>query len=77
MKHCLNMVNKRWFSLERKYDGGNGSPKNKIYSADLRPEYCQIHVDLTKGEQCLQIFSKGGKDSTQDRKGVHRYTSPA
>ncbi|EWG48371.1 hypothetical protein FVEG_08168 [Fusarium verticillioides 7600] len=30
-------------------------------------EYCQIHVDPSKGDQCLQIFSKSGKDSTEDR----------
>jgi DNA ligase-4 len=34
-------------------------------------EYCQIHIDLSKGEQCIQIFSKSGKDSTQDRVQLH------
>ncbi|KAK2067895.1 hypothetical protein P8C59_001596 [Phyllachora maydis] len=34
-------------------------------------EYCQIHVDLRKPRDCIQIFSKSGKDSTQDRKGLH------
>lgn len=42
-------------SLERKYDG----------------EYCQIHIDITKGQDCIQIFSKSGKDSTLDRAGIH------
>lgn len=36
-------------------------------------EYCQIHVDLTKGRNgCIQIFSKSGKDSTLDRWRLHR-----
>ena len=54
IRHALNIVNGRTMSLERKYDG----------------EYCQIHVDLSKGDDCIQIFSKSGKDSTEDRKGI-------
>jgi DNA ligase 4 len=42
--------------VERKYDG----------------EYCQVHIDLSKGMDCIQIFSKSGKDSTVDRIGLHR-----
>ncbi|KAL0467089.1 ATP dependent DNA ligase [Neurospora intermedia] len=42
-------------SCEEKYDG----------------EYCQVHIDLSKGYDCIQIFSKSGKDSTQDRKALH------
>ncbi|KAL1862551.1 hypothetical protein Daus18300_008510 [Diaporthe australafricana] len=34
-------------------------------------EYCQIHIDLTKGANCIQVISKSGKDSTQDRKRLH------
>lgn len=34
-------------------------------------EYCQIHVDLTGGKPRVQIFSKGGKDSTEDRHKLH------
>ncbi|KAK1986621.1 ATP dependent DNA ligase domain-containing protein [Colletotrichum cereale] len=34
-------------------------------------EYCQIHIDLTKGFKCIQIFSKSGKDSTNDRAALH------
>ncbi|KAL7625078.1 hypothetical protein AAE478_004292 [Parahypoxylon ruwenzoriense] len=34
-------------------------------------EYCQIHIDLRK-PQSIQIFSKSGKDSTQDRVGLHK-----
>lgn len=33
-------------------------------------EYCEIHIDLEK-ERDLLIFSKNGKDATQDRKGLH------
>ncbi|KAJ6436555.1 DNA ligase 4 [Purpureocillium lavendulum] len=43
-------------SVERKYDG----------------EYCQIHVDLSNRESGIKIFSKGGRDSTRDRMGLHR-----
>ncbi|PFH58514.1 hypothetical protein XA68_13578 [Ophiocordyceps unilateralis] len=41
-------------SIERKIDG----------------EYCQIHIDATTRTPRLQIFSKSGKDSTEDRKGL-------
>ncbi|KAK3308766.1 uncharacterized protein B0T15DRAFT_483355 [Chaetomium strumarium] len=34
-------------------------------------EYCQIHVDLSKGYDCIQIFSKSGKDSTRGRIALH------
>ncbi|KAK4239681.1 hypothetical protein C8A03DRAFT_32283 [Achaetomium macrosporum] len=34
-------------------------------------EYCQIHIDLSKGYDCIQIFSKSGKDSTKDRIALH------
>ena len=54
VKHCHNMANGRRMSLERKYDG----------------EYCQIHVDLTDTENPVRIFSKSGKDSTDDRSGI-------
>ncbi|EDN02544.1 predicted protein [Histoplasma mississippiense (nom. inval.)] len=55
IKHCCKMAGKRTMSVERKYDG----------------EYCQIHVDLSKGSGCIQIFSKSGKNSTTDRVGIH------
>jgi len=44
-----------FMSVEKKVDG----------------EYCQIHVDLSKGRDCIQIFSKSGKDSTDDRARLH------
>ncbi|KAI1433373.1 hypothetical protein GGR50DRAFT_669390 [Xylaria sp. CBS 124048] len=34
-------------------------------------EYCQIHIDLSKPD-CIQIFSKSGKDSTKDRTNLHQ-----
>lgn len=55
VKQVVNMVNGRKMSIERKYDG----------------EYCQIHIDLSKGEHPIQIFSKSGKDSTRDREKLH------
>ncbi|KAK2796790.1 hypothetical protein FQN51_009014 [Onygenales sp. PD_10] len=55
IKHCCRMAGKRSMSVERKYDG----------------EYCQIHIDLSKQHNSIQIFSKSGKDSTVDRRGVH------
>ncbi|PTU21148.1 hypothetical protein P175DRAFT_0421149, partial [Aspergillus ochraceoroseus IBT 24754] len=56
IKHCCKMVGQRRMSVERKYDG----------------EYCQIHVDLSKYPNSIQLFSKSGKDSTADRSGIHQ-----
>lgn len=53
--NCLDMVSKRKWVLERKYDG----------------EYCEVHVQVnrsTEPAEWITIFSKGGKDSTTDRK---------
>ncbi|UKZ70545.1 uncharacterized protein TrAtP1_011525 [Trichoderma atroviride] len=36
--------------------------------AKVDGEYCQIHVDVSRGRRGVQIFSKSGKDSTEDRK---------
>jgi len=55
VKHAVSMIGNRSMSVERKYDG----------------EYCQIHVDVTRRDQQIQIFSKSGKDSTADRSGLH------
>ncbi|KAI9807105.1 MAG: hypothetical protein M1825_005822 [Sarcosagium campestre] len=54
IKHCVQMAAGRLMSMQRKYDG----------------EYCQVHIDLAKGRDCIQIFSKSGKDSTTDRRKV-------
>jgi DNA ligase-4 len=55
MANAVQMAGCQRWSVERKYDG----------------EYCEVHIDLDKGDKCIQIFSKSGKDSTSDRKGVH------
>jgi DNA ligase 4 len=56
IKHCMDMGRER-MSCEKKVDG----------------EYCQIHIDVSKGtsRQRIQIFSKSGKDSTEDRVNLH------
>ena len=56
VKHAVSVIDGRTMSIERKHDG----------------EYCQIHVDMSKGEHCIQLFSKSCKDSTSDRRGVHQ-----
>ncbi|RMY07093.1 hypothetical protein D0868_05524 [Hortaea werneckii] len=59
IEHCLNMMGPRQWVLERKYDG----------------EYCEIHIDQSLScdpAKCIKIFSKRGKDSTQDRRKLHR-----
>ncbi len=59
IKHCMTMGHGR-MSCERKMDG----------------EYAQIHIDLSKSlDNCIQIFSKSGKDSTKDRIKLHEYGS--
>jgi DNA ligase-4 len=30
-----------------------------------------VHIDLSKGRDCIKIFSKSGRDSTEDRTGIH------
>ena len=55
IQSCLKLLGPRRWSAERKYDG----------------EHCEIHIDISKGSQCIQIYSKSGKDSTQDRAAVH------
>ena len=49
------MVGKCRASVEQKYDG----------------EYCQVHVSVLAGTAELQIFSKTGRDSTEDRVDIH------
>ncbi|KAI1390976.1 uncharacterized protein F4822DRAFT_442178 [Hypoxylon trugodes] len=56
IKHCLDMGRGREISCEQKIDG----------------EYCQIHIDLSKRHSPIQIFSKSGKDSTEDRVNLHQ-----
>lgn len=56
ISHCLKMAGNEKWAMERKYDG----------------EYCEIHIDLSRETNCIQIFSKSGKDSTEDRRAVHQ-----
>ncbi|KAH8742208.1 hypothetical protein F5883DRAFT_440439 [Diaporthe sp. PMI_573] len=55
-------------SIKHCLEMGKGfmSVKNKMDG-----EYCQIHIDLSRGSDRIQIFSKSGKDSTQDKKKLH------
>ncbi|KAL9037613.1 MAG: hypothetical protein Q9214_005626, partial [Letrouitia sp. 1 TL-2023] len=55
VKQTFKLAGGRTMSVERKHDG----------------EYCQVHVDLSKGTKCIQLFSKSGKDSTNDRSRLH------
>lgn len=57
IEHCLRLVGSSCYSVEPKLDG----------------EYCQVHVDLSKGDKSLTIFSKSGKDSTDDKQDLHRF----
>ncbi|KAI4247334.1 MAG: hypothetical protein L6R42_009666, partial [Xanthoria sp. 1 TBL-2021] len=42
VKNVVKLAAGRKMSVEQKYDG----------------EYCQIHIDLAKGDDCIRIFSK-------------------
>ncbi|KAK0286673.1 hypothetical protein LTR35_002034 [Friedmanniomyces endolithicus] len=56
---CMQLLGSQKWVVERKYDG----------------EYCEIHIEQSKSTrplECIQIFSKSGKDSTVDRKGLHQ-----
>ncbi|KAF2230210.1 hypothetical protein EV356DRAFT_509256 [Viridothelium virens] len=55
IQNCLNIVGRRRWSAERKYDG----------------EYCEIHIDMSNESRPIQIYSKSGKDSTEDRSAIH------
>lgn len=54
LKHAVTLANRKAMTLERKYDG----------------EYCQIHVDLEKMPDHMKIFSKSGRNSTEDRQAI-------
>jgi hypothetical protein len=53
IKHCCQLVGHRKASVERKYDG----------------EYCQIHIQRRRAGDDINIFSKSGRNSTQDELG--------
>jgi DNA ligase-4 len=54
-RHCFQLVGKRAWAAEVKYDG----------------EYCEIHVNLDNAPNDIKIFSKNGKDATADREPLH------
>ncbi|KAH6689585.1 ATP dependent DNA ligase domain-containing protein [Plectosphaerella plurivora] len=47
------------------------SPARISCEKKMDGEYCQIHIDMTKRYDNIQIFSKSGKDSTMDRQELH------
>lgn len=51
IEHCLKLANGKRWGVERKYDG----------------EYCEVHVDLQDNLRPIKLFSKAGKDATEDR----------
>lgn len=53
INHCVKMAGCQEWMLEWKYDG----------------EYCQFHIDLGQKQNPIRVFSKSGKDSTEDRRG--------
>lgn len=55
LKHCIQLVGQRAWAAEVKYDG----------------EYCEIHIDLDRAPNHIQIYSKNGKDATADRRPLH------
>ncbi|POR36037.1 DNA ligase 4 [Tolypocladium paradoxum] len=66
----IKVGRQNWFkarSMKHCVDMGHGrmSVENKIDG-----EYCQIHVDAANDPPRIQIFSKSGKDSTEDRQGL-------
>ena len=59
-QHVVDHAKGRQMYMQRKYDG----------------EYCQIHINLSRGYKCITIYSKSGRDSTDDRVFIHRYVQP-
>ncbi|XWX02037.1 hypothetical protein V2A60_010069 [Cordyceps javanica] len=57
----------QWYkgrSIKHCIDMGSG---RMSVETKMDGEYCQIHVDMSKRQNKVQIFSKSGKDSTEDR----------
>ncbi|KAH7318466.1 hypothetical protein B0I35DRAFT_243254 [Stachybotrys elegans] len=66
----IKVGRQHWFkarSIKHCLDMGSG---RMSVESKLDGEYCQIHVDPSKGAGAIQIFSKSGKDSTEDRHAV-------
>ncbi|KAM4056452.1 ATP dependent DNA ligase [Hirsutella rhossiliensis] len=55
INHCCQLAGSRRMTVERKYDG----------------EYCQVHIGRSNSGTSIKIFSKSGRDSTNDRTGIH------
>jgi DNA ligase-4 len=69
-KHCFQLVGKRAWAAEVKYDGeycefasGDSLDVSLFYAGE-------IHVDLETAPNNIQIFSKNGKDATKDREAL-------
>ncbi|KAK0383586.1 hypothetical protein NLU13_9497 [Sarocladium strictum] len=70
-QHGIKVGRQPWLkarSIKHCLDMGHGkmSVEKKIDG-----EYCQIHIDLSNPRSPIQIFSKSGKDSTEDRRNLH------
>lgn len=71
----IKVGRQNWFkarSIKHRMNLGYGrmSIENKVDG-----EYCQVYVDATGQPPRIQIFSKSGKDSTEDRQGLHGYAA--
>lgn len=79
LKPCLGIKvgRQQWFkarSIKHCIDLGRG---RMMVQDKVDGEYCQIHVDATKRIDGIQIFSKSGKDSTEDRQALLGYEARA
>lgn len=75
VKHAAKRVMGKQVYMERKYDGGKNLHSFCLMGESLWffVEYCQVHIDLKKPwKERITIFSKSGRDSTEDRKGLHK-----
>ena len=55
IKHCCQLAGRRHISVERKYNS----------------KYYQVYIDLGKSKDCIKIFFKSRKDSTNDYIGLY------
>jgi DNA ligase 4 len=55
IKQCCQLAGQRRINVEQKYNS----------------KYCQIYIDRNKPKDCIQIFSKSRKDSTNDCIGLY------
>lgn len=69
----IKVGRQNWFkarSIKHCLDMGHG---RMCVESKMDGEYCQIHITLSTGGPNVQIFSKSGKDSTEDRRKLHSY----